>query len=296
MSVNEDTNTQSKATAQSLTSDYAFGNTDAEHERLIRQATGLAPCTERFFLEAGILAGQRVLDIGSGVGDVSMLASRLVGPSGEVVGVERDSRSISRARKRVADAGLRNVSFIESDVALIPEGKPFDAVVGRLILQFLPDPPSVLRSLSRLVHPGGLVAFQEVAWAPVLPIFAHLPLWSAAASLVLATVQRAGADTGTGLALFRIFHEAGLPAPTMRMEAQLGNDPRFTRWICDLLCSLRPRIHQGQLLEKLGDWDSLPSRMQVEVAKSNSVVPFVPLVSAWSRKPTDESASSCSEH
>src|SRR6266516_4385651 len=85
--------------------DYALGYTDAEHERLIRQAARVAPITERLFREAGIGPGQRILDLGSGVGDVAMLAARLVGRSGEVVGVERDTRSIARARARVAEAG-----------------------------------------------------------------------------------------------------------------------------------------------------------------------------------------------
>jgi protein-L-isoaspartate O-methyltransferase len=115
----------------SPTSDYALGRTGAEHERLIRQAARIAPLTERFFREAGVGPGQRVLDLGSGVGDVAMLAGNLVGPSGEVVGVERDSRSIARARARVAEAGLRNVSFIQSDVNEIQSSKPFDAAVGR---------------------------------------------------------------------------------------------------------------------------------------------------------------------
>ena len=75
--------------ARDFTSPYALGSTDTEHERLIRQAVYLAPLTERLFQEAGIGPGQRVLDLGSGVGDVAMLAARLVGPSGEVVGVER---------------------------------------------------------------------------------------------------------------------------------------------------------------------------------------------------------------
>jgi SAM-dependent methyltransferase len=83
-------------------SHYALGNTDAEHERLIRQAMLLAPLTERFFRQAGIRPAQRVFDLGSGVGDVAMLAARLVGSAGEVVGVERDTRSIARARTRVA--------------------------------------------------------------------------------------------------------------------------------------------------------------------------------------------------
>ena len=89
-------------TAQSFTSQYALGSTDAEHERLIRQAARFAPVTERLFCEAGIGPGQRVLDLGSGVGDVAMLVSRLVGPTGEVVGIERDASSIARAKARVA--------------------------------------------------------------------------------------------------------------------------------------------------------------------------------------------------
>ena len=85
-----------------------------------------------------------MLDLGSGVGDVSLLAARLVGPSGEVVGVERDPRSIARASARVAEAGLRNVSFTQSDVSQIPRDKAFDAAVGRYILMFVPDPVASL--------------------------------------------------------------------------------------------------------------------------------------------------------
>src|SRR5204862_1447901 len=93
------------------TSHYALGSTDAEHDRLIRQAALLAPFTERFFRGAGIGTGQRVLDIGSGAGDVAMLAATLVGPSGEVGGVERDRRSMDSARTPLARAGLHTVPF-----------------------------------------------------------------------------------------------------------------------------------------------------------------------------------------
>src|SRR5262245_37248026 len=120
-------------------SDYALGYTNSEHERLIRQATLIAPITERFFCGAGICAGQRVLDLGSGLGDVSMAAARLVGPSGEVVGVERDESSIERARERVRTAGFRNVIFRQADATEISEEGPFDAVVGRFILMYIPD-------------------------------------------------------------------------------------------------------------------------------------------------------------
>src|SRR6476620_3811075 len=117
-------------TTSQATADYALGYTDAEQERLIRQATLIAPHTERVFREAGIGVGHRVLDLGSGMGDVSMLVARLVGPSGEVVGIERDATSIERAQARVAAADLRNVSFLNTDVNEFVTNRPFDAVVG----------------------------------------------------------------------------------------------------------------------------------------------------------------------
>jgi ubiquinone/menaquinone biosynthesis C-methylase UbiE len=270
---------------QESVSQYALGSTDSEHERLIRQAARLAPCTERFLRGAGISKGQRVLDLGSGVGDVGMLVARLVGPSGEVVGVERDPRSIARARARVLEAGLRNVSFTQSDVSQITASEPFDAAVGRFILMWLPDPASVLRQLSLLVRPDGVVAFQEPSWAPVFAISTHLALWSAAASLMCETMRRSGANPEMGLAIYRIFQEAGLPAPTMQMEVPLGDDPDFIRWMYDVMCSLRPQIQRLSLsLEKLGDFDTLPERLQAEVAASNGVTSWMAVIGAWARK------------
>jgi len=276
-------------TASGPTADYALGSTDTEHERLIRQAGYLNPLTERLFREAGIGPAQRVLDIGSGVGDVAMLAARLVGPSGEVVGIERDSRSIARARTRVSEAGLRNVSFMECDVSQPPRGRLFDAAVGRFILQFVSDPAAVLRRISEMVRPGGVLVFQEVSYAPLLALSSHLPLWSACVAVARETVQRSGANPEMGVALFRNFQEVGVPLPTMRMEILLGNTADFTLWIYDLLGSLRPKIEEHRVpLEALGDFDTLASRLQSEVAQSKTVIPYVALVGAWANRPENK--------
>ena len=265
---------------------YLLGHTDAEHDRLIRQARRLAPITENFLRDAGIRPGQRVLDLGSGVGDVSMLAARMVGISGEIVGVERDARSIAKARERVAQAGLTNVSFTERDVALVSADEPFDAVIGRFILQFLPDPVAVLRSVSRLVRPGGVVAFQENSWAPFVLLSAHLPLWSSAVSLLHEASVRAGVNVEMGPALHKVFTDAGLPAPTMRLEMVLGHDLAFTRWVSDVVGTLQSTMQKFDLsLEHLGNLDTLEARLQDEVAASNTVVPWLALVAAWSRTP-----------
>jgi ubiquinone/menaquinone biosynthesis C-methylase UbiE len=270
------------------TSHYALGNTDAEHERLIRQAMLLSPLTERFFRQAGIGPGQRVLDLGSGVGDVAMLVVRLVGAAGEVVGVERDTRSIVRARNRVAEAGLNNAIFTQSDVLQLPVDKPFDAVVGRFILQFLPDPVVALQLMSQLVRPGGIIAFHEPCWSPILPLAAHLPLWSACAPLIRESLERSGGNTEMGLALYRTFQQAGLPAPTLQMEIPVGDNPAAALWIYDLFCTLLPQMQQLNLsLEGLGNLDTLWERIQSEVEASKNPVPCVALIGAWSRRPAN---------
>jgi ubiquinone/menaquinone biosynthesis C-methylase UbiE len=265
-------------------SQYALGDSDAEHDRLIRQAARLAPYTERFLSDAGIGPRQRVLDLGSGAGDVAILAARLVGPGGEVVGIERDTRAVARARTRVAEAGLQNVSFTTSDVSQVVGNNLFDALVGRFILMFVDDPAAVLRSASRSVRPGGVVAFQEPSYGPFLLLSAHLPLWSRGVSLVHETLRRSGVNTEMGIALYRTFQEAGLPPPTMTIEMPLGNDPDFTAWASDTLQSLRPQIQRLNLsLEGLGDFDTLADRLQAEITVSNTVVPWQGLVGAWSR-------------
>jgi 2-polyprenyl-3-methyl-5-hydroxy-6-metoxy-1,4-benzoquinol methylase len=264
---------------------YPLGNTDAEHERLIRQAARVAPITERFFREAGIRPGQRVLDIGSGVGDVAMLVARLVGPSGEVVAVERDPKAIVKARVRVTEAGFQNISFSELDVGAILDGKPFDAAVGRFILMYLPDPVATLRSISQLVRPGGVLVFQEPDWIPVLAHLAKLPLWFATASLIDKTM-RTSANHDMGTELHHTFVEAGLPEPSVRMEVPMGKEPYLAQWYYDTLCSLRPKVEQLHLpIESLGNLDTLVDRLQAEVAESKTVACWFASVRAWCRKP-----------
>jgi SAM-dependent methyltransferase len=265
-------------------SDYVLGSTDGEHERLIWQAKALAPITERLFREAGIGVGQRVLDIGSGAGDVAMLVAELVGTTGEVIGVERDMRSIGRARARVADAGLRNLSFVQADVSDIRDSRPFDAAVGRFILMWVPDPAAVLKVLVKLVRPGGVLAFQEPDWDPVLALLEPLPLWSAAASLVSSTFARSGGDLNLGSALYSVFRQAGLPGPTMRQEIPMGRDPYTARWFPDILRVLLPEIQRLNIsLDRVGDLDTLAERLQAEADASDRVVACFAPVGAWVR-------------
>lgn len=101
----------------------------------------------------------RVLDLGSGAGNVARLAAELVGPDGAVVGVEKDPDAAEFARRHT-DAP--NVEFRVADAQTLDgiEGG-FDAVTGRLILLHLPDPVGALREAAARVRPGGLVIMHE---------------------------------------------------------------------------------------------------------------------------------------
>ena len=67
---------------------YILGRSDAETRRLIVQHQLYGPFTRQFLTASGITAGMKVLDVGSGAGDVALLLAELVGPQGRVVGVE----------------------------------------------------------------------------------------------------------------------------------------------------------------------------------------------------------------
>jgi 2-polyprenyl-3-methyl-5-hydroxy-6-metoxy-1,4-benzoquinol methylase len=268
--------------------DYALGYTKAEHERLIRQAKRFEPYTERLFRESGIASGHRVLDLGSGVGDVSLLLARIVGPAGDVVGIERDACSIARANARVAEAGLRNVKFLQKDVNHIQTEKPFDAVAGRFILMFLPDPASVLRSLLQLLKPGGIVAFQEPSWKPFLAFNAEFSLYSKLLNAIYETFLRSGVNPEMGPDLHRVFQEAGLPAPSVHMETALGSGPDFISLSADVLVSLAPLARQHNVpLEDLGSLATVAARIHHEVSAGNKIASLIPLVGVWARKPVN---------
>jgi ubiquinone/menaquinone biosynthesis C-methylase UbiE len=266
-------------------SSYFLGSTDSEHERLCRQAALLAPFTERLFRDAGLAAGQRVLDIGSGAGDVALLAARLVGENGQVVGVDRDTIALTKARMRALEAGIKNVKFIEGDISELTAVAPFDAVIGRFILQFMPDPMAVLRTLAALTRPGGVIVFQESHWTSFLALTAHLPLRIECGKLIIEALRRASVSTDMDLVLFRGFQEVGFPPPKLRLETPVGHDSETRRWIHDLFCTVYPRLAQlGISHESLGDLATLSVRLDDELNAMNSYAACVGLVGAWARK------------
>ncbi|HET7074212.1 MAG TPA: class I SAM-dependent methyltransferase, partial [Mycobacterium sp.] len=143
--------------AAPIGSTYVLGHADVEVQRLLLQGRLYNDYTEHALRLAGLRPGMRVLDIGCGPGDVSLIAARLVGPTGTVLGVDAAPEMIELARGRAAEQGLPTVHFTQAAIDTIALDEPVDAVIGRLILMHLPDPAATVRHLSSFVRPGGVV-------------------------------------------------------------------------------------------------------------------------------------------
>ena len=129
-------------------STYTLGHSDAEVQRLLLQARIYDDHTEHALRVAGLRPGMRVLDVGCGPGDVSIVASRLVGPTGTVLGVDAAADIIDFARIRAARLAATNIRFEQTSIEDIHMDEPVDAVIGRFILMHLPDPVASSHSLN----------------------------------------------------------------------------------------------------------------------------------------------------
>lgn len=266
-------------------SEYVLGHTDREQLRLIRQARVLAPATEHFLRDAGIVSGMRVLDIGCGTGDVAMLVAQLVGPAGKVVSIDLDQASIETGRRRTSAVGFDNTTFCWSDVSTFTDVEPFDAIVGRLVLEFLPDTAAIIGRLCGLLRPGGVMAFQEPTWKIWLAYTSHLPLRTAVTTLIHDAFLAGGVKTEMALPLYQGFVAANLTQPQLRVELPVGDSSEFRTLLHDLLLSIWARAEALRLpLERLGDPMTLASRLDDELDANRSFAAFVGLVGAFARK------------
>jgi 2-polyprenyl-3-methyl-5-hydroxy-6-metoxy-1,4-benzoquinol methylase len=265
---------------------YALGHSDEEIERLSTQARLIDPITRRFFREAGLEHGMRVLDVGCGAGDTSALLLQMVGDKGEVVGVDRAPAAIAAAKRKIGDRA--DLHFLEGDPAAMNFDQPFDAVVGRFVLMFQSEPASMLKAVARHVRPGGLIAFHELDYEgissfPPLPTFEQVRRWNAE------TTSRYGADPRMGAKLLATFVGAGLPVPTVRVESLCGKGPASADLLLlahNLTRSLLPEMErQGVASRAEVGLETLLQRMQAEADGANGIVVGHLQFGAWARSP-----------
>jgi SAM-dependent methyltransferase len=261
---------------------YALGSERHEIARLDAQSAFYEPATARFLAAAGLEPGMRVLDLGTGLGHVARLIAALVGRAGEVVGVDAQPRLLSIAEERTADAGFENVRFVESDVRDYRDERPFDAVVGRLILFHLPDPAGAVRHHAEGLRPGGLllaIDFDAVACRSEPP----LPLAQTAVEYYVAAFRRAGADPAIGMRLQSVLVAAGLnEVESFGIQDYIPSDnPMGTALLAGVVRTLA--IAEGADLPPELELETLEQRLVEAVQAARATIVPPTLVGAWGR-------------
>ena len=269
---------------------YTLGRTSHETTRLIEQSRIYDESTQRLCKRAGIIEGMRVLEIGSGAGDVALTLAERVGPAGQVVGIDVNASILDTARRRATDAGMRNVEFIADDARTLVFTDQFDAIVGRFVLMYMADPREAFAKLMTHVKPGGIAAFQEPEYT-LYPALLHsdTPLMNQLIRWILGVFEHSGAHLDMGFGLYRAFVDAGLPPPMMHLESPIGAAKTWAgyRYMATIFQSLLP------LLEKYGlataeqvDVRTLAARIRQEVLASKRPF-FLPLhITAYATLPT----------
>jgi SAM-dependent methyltransferase len=230
----------------------------------------------------------KVLDVGSGAGDVALLLADLVGPRGSVVGVEMNQAILETARERVSAVGWTNVTFLDGDVTSIVLDDGFDAVVGRWILMYLPDPVAVLRGLVGRLRSGGIVAFQENDFTYPPTTFPPAPLHQQIMRWTTPPPGAGGPDQQMGSKLRQTYLDAGLPGPELRLDAPVGGGedwPGYT-YVADTVRSLLPMLEQmGVAKAEDVDVETLADRLRAEALEQHGVQMLPIVIGAWARKP-----------
>ena len=137
---------------------YVHGRSDREAERLNYQASKLA---ELLHQGTRYPQGSRVLEAACGVGAQTIILARN-SPGAEFVSIDISPESLIRAKLRVSEEGITNVTFRQADVCHLPFGpETFDHIFVCFLLEHLPDPLLTLKGMKEILRPGGTITIIE---------------------------------------------------------------------------------------------------------------------------------------
>ncbi len=262
--------------------DYSLGVDDAERARLLAQCALHRAEAEILLDRIGLHAGDRVVDLGCGPLGVLDLFAERVGPTGHVVGLDREARYLAIARQELDARGFTGVELMVSDAtgtALDPGS--FDLVHERLVLNNVPQPSAVLAEMVRLTRPGGHVAVQDVDWLT----WTCLPEHSGWDRLRTAAAAVWSGDVHIGRRLPALLRAAGLVdvevMPHMRVFRP--GEP-YHRLLVRFVALHRERILAGRSMTA-AQLDGAVAGLEAHLADPATVTLYATFFQAWGRRP-----------
>ena len=196
--------------------------------------------------------GSRVLDVCCGAGASALPAARLVGPRGNVVGVDLAKELLALAQTKATQQHLANIQFEPGDMlSLRFPNESFDAVVCVFGIFFVPDMTMAVRELWRLVAPGGQLAV--TTWGPNLFEPGNSAFWRSIENVRPELYKRFSPwdRINNPASLIQILNEAGVPSPKVSGENRLQPINSAEEWWTIVLGSgYRGTIEQLSTLER----------------------------------------------
>ena len=261
---------------------YVLGHAEAELVRLEHQAQIFRAETHDILHRAGILPGMSVLDVGCGVGDVSMVAAEIVGRDGRVLGIDNGAAALTPARARAARAGYDWLSFAEADIYGYSPEETFDAVIGRFILMHVPAAVGAVKAMVRRLRARGIIAFIEmdISEATAVP---ELPLLTRCVDWIVSTYVKVGVEPNMGSMLYGTYRAAGLNPrlhATCRIES--GPDAIVYDFAAQALRTLMPAIEtHGIATAAEVDPATIAERLRAAAVAGDHCIFMPRLVGAW---------------
>jgi SAM-dependent methyltransferase len=261
--------------------DYALGHNTQELERLDRQGEALAGITRQALRLAGLHRGMRVLDMGTGTGQVARIAAELVGPDGMVTAVDASPDALAWAGSVRHDGAP--ITYTEGDVASYAPSEPVDAVVARLVLPYQGDPVGVVRHWLDCLRPGGLLLCLEYDMSGTRS-HPSVPLLDEAIDRVERAFAVVGQAQLAGPRLAEILRSGGATDPqVVGLQRYLEpGDPTGPAMLAGVSRSLLPvMIRAGIATADEVHIDTLQTRLHDAVRERDAMVCLPTLVAGW---------------
>ncbi|HEX9719533.1 MAG TPA: methyltransferase domain-containing protein [Ramlibacter sp.] len=159
-----------------------LGYRPADLDRIPAEAIDSFAGVGYYFHLLGDMESARVLDLGSGSGMDTFIASLIAGPTGTVIGLDMTDSQRAKAEALRQRDGFGNVTYVKGYIDAAPfEDGSFDVIISNGVINLAVDKPQVFREIARLLRPGGQLAIADIVTDVLLPenISCNTTLWAA---------------------------------------------------------------------------------------------------------------------
>ena len=261
------------------------GKEGAERLRLLGRVVG--PTTLALLSRVGLARGLRCLDVGCGLGSVTLELARRAGPGGEAVGIDVDEQALELARRDAEREGLP-AAFRAGGVLELADGPAYDLVYARFLLSHLARPGEAVRRLAAAARPGGVVVVEDTDFAGH---FCHppCPAFDRYVALYREVVRGRGGDACLGPRLPELLEEAGLGGVEVQVAQPTFRRGEGKRLAAVTLAHIRESV-VGAGLASAGEVGGMVAELEAFAAGPRTLVSLPRIFQTWGRKPRADEA------